>query len=345
MNPIIITVYILTITMLLIQSPRASQINGSVLFLTMSGYSRWFSNLHVARELLALGYNSTFVLPASKEYIATEISANVIISEGMTQFEEIIRNDIVNPSVHAGFSGKYNFTPLIKFTEFCPLVAGDKHLITELRRSHFNVAVIDAVSVDPCISVIPYRLSIPFVKMGRKFQVQNMQTLVHPMVYPVSSELDMTDKMSFLQGLINTILYLWISLGPDLFNTLDVVGTFATDAHHISNQQLEAKTALYLLDMDELMDYHLPTYPNMKYVGGLVTRPTKPLTGDLKAIVDSTVEGLVIVSFGSAIYAFPDYIVQKLFKFFQKHRSCTFVFRYGNETKFDRNVMLLPWLP
>ena len=113
----------------------------------------------------------------------------------------------------------------------------------------------------------------------------------------------------------------------------------------ITNEQLKARTALYLLDTDELIDYHLPTYPNIIYVGGVATRPAGPLTGDLKVFLDYALDGAVLVTFGSVFDSFPNDVIQKLFGVFQKHPSLKFIIRFGNETKVDKNVMLSPWLP
>ena len=60
---------------------------------------------------------------------------------------------------------------------------------------------------------------------------------------------------------------------PDLLNPPDVVGKFATGMPHLSNEQLQAKAELYLLETDELIDHQLATPPDMKLVGGLKNMP------------------------------------------------------------------------
>ena len=44
-----------------------------------------------------------------------------------------------------------------------------------------------------------------------------------------------------------------------------------------------------------------PTYPNMVEIGGIHVKPGKELPKDLKAYMDSHTEGVVYVSFGSAL--------------------------------------------
>ena len=46
------------------------------------------------------------------------------------------------------------------------------------------------------------------------------------------------------------------------------VGTFAPDNEHFSNEELQAKTELYLLDYDELVEYHHPPSIKTYYPSG-----------------------------------------------------------------------------
>ena len=337
---------ILWIALLMLQPKRSSQNTGNVLFIVMPGYSRWLGNINVARELREFGYNSTFVVPRGKDRLAADAGVETIVSEGMSNFEDIMINEMQPSIIDGGFRGEsMKFTMLKKLGEYCPLVAGDEKLMIILSKRHFDVVVADTIFVEVCISVIAYKLSIPFVHLGRGFQVHNMRTLIHPAAYPASMAFPLTDRMTYIQRFANSMLYIVFLLMPDLVNPADIVGTFAPDFPHITNEQLKARTALYLLDTDELIDYHLPTYPNVKYVGGVATRPAVPLTGDIKVFLDSALDGAVLVSFGSVVDSFPDDVMNKLFGVFQKSPSLKFIFRFGNETRIDKNVMLMPWLP
>ena len=148
-----------------------------------------------------------------------------------------------------------------------------------------------------------------------------------------------------MQRLQNTLLYLFLSTTPDPIVPRNIIASYTPETPYINNEQLEARTTLYLLEYDDLIDHHLPTYPNMKFVGGLVTRPAEPLTGDMKAFMDAAEEGVVIVSFGSVIKSFPDDVLDKVFEVFRRLPKLRFVFKYGNEAKVEGNVMCSPWLP
>ena len=334
----------LVVVMVVGSSP--TDVKGNILVLAMPGYSRWLGVLNVARELKTYGYSTTFVIPEGKDKLLAGSGIEVITSKNLTKFESIFYNEIAALGMSHGFSGSSpSLSTFMKFGEFCSLIAGDEDLIQTLQKRKFGIAIIDTVFVTLCTCVIPYRLSIPFVHFGRDFLSQRMRILIHPSAYPAVPVLPITDKMTYLQRLENAMVYIFELIAPDLFNPSDVVGMFAPNMPHITNEELQAKTVLYLLDTDELIDYHLPTYPNMKYVGGVTTRPADPLTGDVKLFMDSAENGAVVVSFGSIVNTLPDDLFEKLIPAFRRRPNLSFVFRYGNKTKLDGNLLLMPWLP
>lgn len=136
-----------------------------------------------------------------------------------------------------------------------------------------------------------------------------------------------------------------LMVGPDQLNPADVVGKFAPEMPHLTNDQLQAKTELYLLETDEIIDYHLATPSDMKLVGGIEARPAGPLPGDLDYFVDSAAHGAVIISFGTIIEQIPENVVKKLTDVFRQEQKLRFVFHYGNETKLVGNVMHMSWMP
>ena len=172
-----------------------------------------------------------------------------------------------------------------------------------------------------------------------------MRTLIHPSAYPASAVFSITDRMTYFQRLKNVLVYILVLIAPDMFNPSDVVGTYAPDMPHITNEELQAKTELYLLDTDELIDYRLPTYPNIKYVGRINTSPAEQLTGAVKLFMDSAENGVVVVSFGSVVNTIPDDLLDKLISAFRRRPNLRFVFRFGNKTTLDGNLFLMPWLP
>ena len=324
-----------------------SVMKGRILALQMPIHSRWMVLKTLARELKEFGYKTTMVIPGDKHVEAsmTDSEIDVIVSEGMTQFYSIF-NNMSTEVVKQCFSGKTgSIRPYENFGKFCQYLVEDLALMETLQKRKFDMAVIDTLFVNLCLSVIPYKLSIPFIHYGRSFKMQEMRAIVHPGVYPATMALSLSDKMSYLQRVQNTFIYIKLMAYPDSIYPSDIVGTFAPEMPHLTNQQLQAKTELYLLETDELLDFHLPTTPDMKLIGGTETRPAEPLSGELNSFIDTATEGVVIVSLGSVVNHIPGNILNRFSEVFKRESNMKFVFRSGKNTKLVGNAMYMPWIP
>ena len=320
-------------------------VTGDILIMPMPVCSAMYKSACLARELIEKGYNVTVILPDGhpKKTLLEEFDFDFIVSEGMTKTWETV-DEWSSAGIPSAFNGsKFSTINILKLGQLCYHIGNDEMLMKVLQERKFEIAVLNMIFTNLCASVIPYKLGIPFIR-EEAFPLES-RILIHPAVFPVNAFLPSTDEMTFIQRLGNTLFYGLYLLKPDLFNPSDVVGTFAPEKEHISNAELQAKTELYLLDYDELAEHHLPLYPNMIPVGGLATRPTRPLTGELKEFMDSAINGVVIVSLGSMIKWIPQDVQETMLAAFKRFPDMKFVFKFGKETRRDGNVMLTPWIP
>ena len=331
-------------------APPLTKRQGNVLVLSMPAYSRWFSLVNIAHELKIFGYNTTFVFPEGpgRQHITGVSESDIIVSEGMNKFVHYFRENIAAPFIKHGTTtgSAIPLSYLLRFNKLCPFVASDKSLLQQLEQRHFDLVIIDTNFENLCLSVIPYKLSVPFIQFGALFEIHHMRSFIHPSAYPVLKFLPLTDRMIYFERLYNTLLYLGMLILPDPINPSDIVGTFAPEKPNHTNEQLKAKTELYLLDHDELIDYHLPTYPNMIYVGGAATRPAVPLTGDLNSFIDTANDGVILITFGSIVKSLPSHIINTIMNAIQMKRNMKAVFKYDVvEAKINGNIMTMPWVP
>ena len=109
------------------------------------------------------------------------------------------------------------FSIMIKtILEYCPLVAGDNKLVESLKQRQFDVAIEDVNYVKVCMSVIPYKLSIPFHSGRTWFNSHNMRTLVHPLSYPASFAIPLTYRMTYTDRIFNAMMYFILLVAPEL---------------------------------------------------------------------------------------------------------------------------------
>ena len=310
------------------------------------GYSYLHRTGNLARELVSSGYNVTVILkdgPIKGNIIKDFALVDVLISDALTKFAHL-NEEFYKEVIHSGFRGS-NFEFLIqpKFKNMCFDLALDETLLGKLRQKNFDIAIVNMADYNTCASVIPYKLSIPFIR--EEVVPRDAGRLVNPAVYPTNYLFPTTDKMSYMQRLANTLFYIFWFVRPDILSPPDAVGTLAPEMPPITNEKLRSMAKLYLINHDEIVDYHMATYPDTIPVGGLNTRAPKQLNGELKSFMDSAGHGVVIVSFGSVAKWMPDNIKDKLLIAFKKLQFLKFIFKHGNNIRVEGNILLMPWIP
>ena len=70
-----------------------------------------------------------------------------------------------------------------------------------------------------------------------------------------------------------------------------------------SMDDLQSRSLLFLSTTDPVLDYATPSMPNLIHVGGLSVKPTqgKALPTELKHFINSSKDGIILVTFGSTI--------------------------------------------
>ena len=335
----------LSLIILNVSGKNIKSVMGNILIIPMPAFSALYRSACLAQHLKDNGQNVTVVLPDGqpKTTLLEEFDFDHIVSEGMTKAMETL-DEVVSSMVPAAFSGsKLGIFSILKLRRLCYYLGNDEKLFDVLMQRQFKIAVLNMAVINLCVSIIPYKLGIPFI--WETIIPQEARSLIHPAVFPVNVLIPSTDNMTFLERLGNTVYYGMYLLKPDLFNPSDIVGTFAPMKEHISNAELKAKTELYLVDYDELVEHHLPLYPNMIPVGGLSTRPPRQLSGKLKEFMDSAQEGAVIVSLGSMIKFISREVEETMMASFKRFENIKFVFKFANESRIDANIMLMSWIP
>ena len=208
------------------------QSKGNILVLSYPGTSYLHMTAKLAEEFKLYGYNTTFVIPESplKDTCVKKFNMDVIVSDGLTKSMKLIAD-----GTHALVSNGFNGSTLAWFSvtnhgkKICENVLTDEKLFEDLKSRHFHIAILNVAVMNLCFSVIPYRLSIPFI--WQEFVVIDTGSVLHPAVFPTNYLQPSSDKMSFLQRVSNTLFYTFILTQPDLINPNDVVGTFALINH------------------------------------------------------------------------------------------------------------------
>ena len=122
-----------------------------------------------------------------------------------------------------------------------------------------------------------------------------------------------TDKMTFPQRLINTvvtIIFTLVHLGEE-----EVSSKYCPELPVVSVDDLFQNASL-CFQLGSVLDFIQPTMPDQILVGSIMARPGAPLADDLQSLMDRSKHGVILMSLGSVLSDFPDDFIRKLMKAF-----------------------------
>ncbi|KAK7506363.1 hypothetical protein BaRGS_00002475 [Batillaria attramentaria] len=226
--------------------------------------------------------------------------------------------------------------------QHCERFLKNNTMFKTLKHLHPDFVVIDNLSLVYMLTILPYRLGVPFAFVGSSYDPIAQRVPFSPAVTPLPA-FPYSDHMTFFQRVVNTLVFLrrcWTY--PSKYE--DTVSRFAPEKPYLPMDILVARADIWLVEMDHILDYPKPSLPNVKFIGGTVKGPAEPLPPDFKAFMDTAREGVVIVSFGSYVLGLPKEISDKLFHVFEK-LPMKVVFRSNLTSPNPSKIMTAHWLP
>jgi glucuronosyltransferase len=197
--------------------------------------------------------------------------------------------------------------------ELCRNALADEELQAKLKEFEFDVAVVDTSPMSRCLTVIPYELDVPFIALSTVYEPWLSRTPALPSFVPMAIQTTYTDDMSFWQRLWNIwYMYDWYTCPKTSTLDQDFVSEFAPKKPWISLTDLVRKSMLWLVTTDVAIDYPRPRMSNEIFVGGLTTKPAKPLAPAMEKVVNASKDGTIIVSLGDMGEFLPIQIRDKL---------------------------------
>nr|KAG5703168.1 hypothetical protein BaRGS_027333 [Batillaria attramentaria] len=297
---------------------------------------------NVARALARLGHEVWLTMP------------DFLVAKGVldtTNFTVIEYSSVGNvEEIHmTGFRDKYftgeredwalNFK-LLK--EHCHSLLTNVSFYNTIKAIHPEFFVFDNIPMIKMLTILPYRLGVPFAFVGSAFDPETQRVPQARTVTPIPL-FPFSDHMTFVQRLQN-VLFSLISVVRDPSVYPNAVALYAPEMPYLPIDMLVARAEIWLVEMDHILDYPRPSLPNVKLIGGTATGPAKPLPSEFKTFMDSATEGVVIVSFGSYVLNLPKEISDKVFSVLQQLPFKS-VFRSNLKSPNPAKILTSPWLP
>ena len=215
---------------------------------------------------------------------------------------------------------------------------------------------IDAViSMSPCGNFLAHLFDAPIIVMSPNgpFSIMiepGLGNPINPFVQP-SLISPFIEPMTFVQRLLNIFLelviraYTWYIDSLQMESIREHFGEGVPDSYTC----LKERSALGIANSHFITQGSWPLYKNVIEIGGIHCKPGKELPSDLKEYMDAHPEGVVYISFGSAIKpsSMTDEQKNVFRESFRMMKDVPIIWKWDDDdlTGIPDNVLVKKWLP
>ena len=218
-----------------------------------------------------------------------------------------------------------------------------------------KVKVDAVITMASCGSVLAHFFDSPLILFSPAgpFSLQLSPGLGNPINPVVQPHLvaPFIEPMSFTQRIANVILEGVMRTYTAWLDSLfleSIRGYFGEDVPDL-NTIVKDRSAFAIANSHFVTHGSWPLYQNLVEVGGIHCKPGKELPTDLKQYLDSHPEGVVYVSFGSALSPSAMTEEQKnvFFETFTELKNVPIIWKWDDDdlSRMPKNVLVSKWLP
>ena len=310
----------------------------NILIIGMPLYSHLNGPANVGKLLQDQGHNVRLTIPPQMKAKFENHGVAFMVYHGLGDYHE---GSLLKELIWKRYFGDIALHSKVKETlsTIATKIIRDANLLKNIEDFKPDLIILDSSQNAIMLSLIPYKLGVPFLMTGIMALPQINRVPILPTVFP-SILLPYTDQMTFLQRMHNTLFQLQHYWQHDRVNS-SLVYEYVPEKPYISPIDLLAKAQLWI---DIEFDNSEPTMPNMKRVPHLKPLTAEPLSPEFQSFIDNASNGVVVVTFGS-ILTFPSEIKMKLLTAFKLTK-----YKYIIRDSFEKNnnsdkFMFKAWLP
>ncbi|KAJ3642499.1 hypothetical protein Zmor_025270 [Zophobas morio] len=257
---------------------------------------------------------------------------NFFTIEGPNPFLNAVRLAMTSDEVESVFKHP-NFQKLIKSKETFDVVIVEQFLNDALHAlaTHFKAPL------------------IIFSSLGANFWVNTLTGNPAPTAYVPDTLLKFSEKMTFVERLVNTCTYILNELVYKLYvypRQSDIVKKYLPGGPHIDDVIYNA--SIIFLNSHPSTSQAVPHVPNMIEIGGIHVQTPKALPQHLQTILDDAKKGVIYFSMGSNAKSsqFPKEKLEAFLKAFSKLEE-TVLWKWEDDIlpELPTNVKTGKWLP
>ena len=325
--------------------------SGSRILLTPHLFGSHVSQMSIIGEALANnGHEVYIMLPSATKGLDSFKQRNLTVVGYVRQHNTMIDENTKQSMFEEFTSMTYASTIRRHQDTFMPLctdVLSDEQLFLRLKQLQLDFAIVDAFALSRCYFVLIYRLGIPYGSMVTYYEPWLLRNPSLPSATPFSLGAAYSDHMPLMERISNTWRLMEWTLSPGLGQLDDgLVTQYAKDKPPVSLNYLASRSLIWLVNTDICIDYPRPLMPNEINIGGLTTRPARPLHEELEHFLSTSTKDAVVVTFGDQV-VIPARIYAVILEAFTKIKDLNFIWRYLHTfpDNIPSNIKLMRWIP
>ena len=313
----------------------------NILIIGMPYYGHLAGPANVGKFLQNQGHNVRLTIPPQMKAKFENHGIPFIVYHGLGDYHEsrllreiIWKRYFGNTELHSKVIQTFSIT--------ATKIVRDVALLKSIKDFKPDLIIMDSNPVAIMLTLIPYKLDIPFIMMGSMPFPQNKRIPILPTVFS-SVLLPYTDQMTFLERVHNTLVQLPRYWKHVLVNS-SLIYEYVPEKPYISPIDLTAKAQLWIDRKNIVLEYNEPTMPNVKTVPHLQQLTAKPLPPEFQSFIDSADNGVVIVTFGSLLHL-PSETKMKLLTAFKQTKYKYIIRDSLQKNNNSDKFMFGTWLP
>jgi len=229
----------------------------------------------------------------------------------------------------------------------CEFMLSDSVFMEQVRALKFDLALVEPFAINPCVLLLPYNLNVRFVSLTNFYLPWSIRVPALPSFLRIRNpyiNISTDSQSTFWNSLINTVIYLVHWQIPSTLWNNTLLENYSSQ--RLTWNDLILKSELFFVISDHHLESTLPMFPNVIPVPCITVRPTKPLPEELSELATQSPDGMILVTFGSMAYNFPNSVTVKFLEAFSRLQQ-TVIARLSipDGVTVPGNVHVFRWLP
>ena len=334
---------------------------GNVLVVPVDG-SHWVNMKIIVEELHSRGHTISVVRTTDSWYIKEHSPFYTAITvKSESGFDEGFITELIAKLLEIQRNGRSPWARFklemeqmeaasvmhIKGAQLVEHMFEDKQLMQSLKDAKFDMVLTDPVILAGVMLARHLDLPLVFNVRWTTHGEGHFSIAPSPLSYVPVPGLELSDKMSFSERVLNTCFYCFQQFHFSRYIVPHYEGLMQKYFSQDSFMSLFQRADLWLMRIDFVFEFPRPTMPNIKYMGGFQCKPAQPLPPHLEDFVQSSGEhGVIVMSLGTLIASLPQEISEEIAAAFAKLPQKV-IWRHKGErpASLGNNTLLLDWMP